>query len=121
MKCVYQEGMSILDCFSALRFSFRTALGQLRFSFRFTIWVYKGSCPQHFTPNTACQGGDTEIIGRGDSVVVHGTKSETKQVQAFRMVRAGIFRERLQCSDYGGGLRFSCFITVVHGRVVLLA
>ena len=48
MKCVCHEGTSILDCFSAIWCSFR-----------FTIWIYSGWCPQ---PLRVSAGLDQHVL-----------------------------------------------------------
>ena len=47
MKCVYQEGTSILDCLSALRFIFRTAIGKLKDSLGLALGLHSGSVVDH--------------------------------------------------------------------------
>ena len=48
MKCVYQNGTSILDWFPALRFSFRTALlDQLEDSLGLALRLHLGSIVDH--------------------------------------------------------------------------
>ena len=55
-----------------LFFSFRLALGQLRFSFRFTIWVYSGSCPQHLSSAVVADNNSRNPLASSQHCIFSG-------------------------------------------------